>query len=244
MGILQDLTYGAAKRWIAGKDMEAALAKAKEANAKGLGTILNYLGEDVTDPKRRRVPLRGVRQAAARHRNRGNRRVRLREADPVRAGGARGFGGRGQGPAARGGGRRDGAHALARHGGLRRDDADPATSTRSFWMPTRTWASPSRPTSGEAKTTCKRLMDIGGKVRLVKGAYREPSDARLPLAPAGDRELPQAPQAYSSRGGRGSPWGPMTPGPSRRPRGSTIRAPTQSSSSRCSGGYGTTSSSS
>jgi proline dehydrogenase len=50
LGILQDLTYGAAKRWIAGKDMETALAKAKEANAKGLGTILNYLGEDVKDP--------------------------------------------------------------------------------------------------------------------------------------------------------------------------------------------------
>ena len=48
LGILQDLTYGAAKRWIAGKDMETALAKAKEANAKGLGTILNYLGEDAT----------------------------------------------------------------------------------------------------------------------------------------------------------------------------------------------------
>jgi proline dehydrogenase len=43
--------YGAAKRWIAGKDMETALAKAKEANAKGLGTVLNYLGEDVKDPR-------------------------------------------------------------------------------------------------------------------------------------------------------------------------------------------------
>jgi proline dehydrogenase len=45
------MMYGAAKRWIAGKDMEAALAKAKEANGRGLGTILNYLGEDVTDPR-------------------------------------------------------------------------------------------------------------------------------------------------------------------------------------------------
>ena len=31
--------------------MEAALSKAKDSNAKGLGTILNYLGEDVEDPK-------------------------------------------------------------------------------------------------------------------------------------------------------------------------------------------------
>jgi proline dehydrogenase len=45
------MVYGAAKRWIAGKDMESALAKAKEANTKGVGTILNYLGEDITDSK-------------------------------------------------------------------------------------------------------------------------------------------------------------------------------------------------
>jgi proline dehydrogenase len=44
------MMYGAAKRWIAGKDMDTALAKAREANAKGLGVILNFLGEDVTDP--------------------------------------------------------------------------------------------------------------------------------------------------------------------------------------------------
>jgi proline dehydrogenase len=45
------MMYRAAKRWIAGKDMETALAKAKEANAKGLGAVLNYLGEDVKDPR-------------------------------------------------------------------------------------------------------------------------------------------------------------------------------------------------
>jgi proline dehydrogenase len=44
------MLFGAAKRWIAGKDMKTALANAKEANAKGLGTVLNYLGEDVKDP--------------------------------------------------------------------------------------------------------------------------------------------------------------------------------------------------
>jgi len=43
--------YRAAKRWIAGKDMETALAKAREANSKGLGVVLNYLGEDVVDPR-------------------------------------------------------------------------------------------------------------------------------------------------------------------------------------------------
>jgi len=45
------MMYGAAKRWIAGKERGTALERAKEANGKGLGTILNFLGEDVTDPK-------------------------------------------------------------------------------------------------------------------------------------------------------------------------------------------------
>ena len=49
MGLLQNMMYGAAKRWIAGKDMETALAKAKEANGRGLGIILNFLGEGITD---------------------------------------------------------------------------------------------------------------------------------------------------------------------------------------------------
>jgi proline dehydrogenase len=51
LGLLQDMVYGAAKRWIAGKDMETALAKSREANARGLGVILNHLGEEVKDPR-------------------------------------------------------------------------------------------------------------------------------------------------------------------------------------------------
>jgi proline dehydrogenase len=45
------MVYGAAKRWIAGRDIETALVNAKESNAKGLGVILNYLGEDLKDPR-------------------------------------------------------------------------------------------------------------------------------------------------------------------------------------------------
>ena len=51
MGFLQNMVYGAAKRWIAGRDMETALVNAKESNAKGLGAILNYLGEDLKDAR-------------------------------------------------------------------------------------------------------------------------------------------------------------------------------------------------
>ncbi|MDG6925464.1 MAG: proline dehydrogenase family protein [Nitrososphaerota archaeon] len=50
MGLKQDLVFPIAKRWIAGKDMKTGLEAAKEANKNGYFALLNFLGEDVTDP--------------------------------------------------------------------------------------------------------------------------------------------------------------------------------------------------
>jgi proline dehydrogenase len=49
LGLKQDLVFRIAKRWIAGSDAKAGLDAAKEANGKGFVALLNYLGEDVTD---------------------------------------------------------------------------------------------------------------------------------------------------------------------------------------------------
>lgn len=49
MGIKQDLVYKIAKRWISGREMGEALETARGVNKKGIGVILNYLGEDVTE---------------------------------------------------------------------------------------------------------------------------------------------------------------------------------------------------
>lgn len=49
MGIKQDLVYKIAKRWMSGREMGEALETAKGVNKKGIGVILNYLGEDVTE---------------------------------------------------------------------------------------------------------------------------------------------------------------------------------------------------
>lgn len=49
MGIKQDLVYKIAKRWISGREMGEALETAKGVNKKGMGVILNYLGEGVTE---------------------------------------------------------------------------------------------------------------------------------------------------------------------------------------------------
>ncbi len=50
MSIKQALVYKVAKHWIAGKDLEEALKAAQATNEKGMRAIINYLGEDVSDP--------------------------------------------------------------------------------------------------------------------------------------------------------------------------------------------------
>jgi len=175
LGILQDLTYGAAKRWIAGKDMEAALAKAKEANAKGLGTILNYLGEDVTDPKvaesnfeeyvklQRAIGASGIDGCVS---------VKLTQFglgvldDSVVE---------------------DKARQLVEEAGgmgcmLWLDMEGSGVTTRTLDIYSRLLEAHKNVGIAlqaylkRSEDDLKRLMDIGGKVRLVKGAYREPSE--------------------------------------------------------------------
>jgi proline dehydrogenase len=175
LGILQDLTYGAAKRWIAGKDMETALAKAKEANARGLGTILNYLGEDVTDPAvaeshfeeylklQRAIGSSGIDGCVS---------VKLTQF---------------------GLGVLDEAVVLDK---ARQLVEEAAGMGRMLWIDmegssvtTRTLQMYSKLLEGHKNVgvalqaylkrsadDLKTLMDIGGKVRLVKGAYREPPE--------------------------------------------------------------------
>jgi proline dehydrogenase len=49
LGIKQSLLYRIAKRWIAGRDAEGALRVARRANDHGMRAILNYLGEEVSE---------------------------------------------------------------------------------------------------------------------------------------------------------------------------------------------------
>ena len=175
MGILQDVTYGAAKRWIAGKDMVAALAKAKEANAKGLGTILNFLGEDVTDPSvaeshfqeylklQRAIGEAGIDGCVS---------VKLTQfglgvlEDSAVIGKAR--------------------QLVEEAEGMQRmlwiDMEGSAVTTRTLQIYSKLLEGHKNVGVAlqaylrRSEADLKNLMDIGGKVRLVKGAYREPSD--------------------------------------------------------------------
>ncbi len=49
MGLKEVFVLPVARHWIAGTDMESALKDAKTANSKGIGAVVNFLGEEITD---------------------------------------------------------------------------------------------------------------------------------------------------------------------------------------------------
>jgi proline dehydrogenase len=50
MGFKELVLLRLAKRWISGVDLDSALADAKKANSRGMGVVVNFLGEEITDP--------------------------------------------------------------------------------------------------------------------------------------------------------------------------------------------------
>src|SRR5208337_1554082 len=50
MGLKELVLLRLAKRWISGVDLDSALADAKKANLRGMGAVVNFLGEEIRDP--------------------------------------------------------------------------------------------------------------------------------------------------------------------------------------------------
>ncbi len=50
MGLKELVLLRLAKRWISGVDLDSAVKDAQKANAKGMGAVVNFLGEEITDP--------------------------------------------------------------------------------------------------------------------------------------------------------------------------------------------------
>jgi proline dehydrogenase len=50
LGLKERVVLPLAKRWIAGVSMDSAIEDAKKANSKGIGAVVNFLGEEVRDP--------------------------------------------------------------------------------------------------------------------------------------------------------------------------------------------------
>jgi proline dehydrogenase len=47
--LFEKLVQRMAKKWVAGRSIDDALRSARETNAKGMGAVINYLGEHITD---------------------------------------------------------------------------------------------------------------------------------------------------------------------------------------------------
>ena len=52
MGLKETFVLPLAKRWISGVTMDSAMADAKKANSKGIGVLVNFLGEEIRTPWR------------------------------------------------------------------------------------------------------------------------------------------------------------------------------------------------
>ncbi|MDG6914104.1 MAG: proline dehydrogenase family protein [Nitrososphaerota archaeon] len=50
MGVKEKVVLPLAKRWISGPDLSAAIDDAKKANSRGIGAVVNFLGEEIMDP--------------------------------------------------------------------------------------------------------------------------------------------------------------------------------------------------
>ncbi len=50
MGLKELVLLRFARRWISGVDLDSAVADAQKANAKGMGAVVNFLGEEIKDP--------------------------------------------------------------------------------------------------------------------------------------------------------------------------------------------------
>jgi len=50
LGLKELFLLRLAKRWISGVDLDSAISDATKANSKGMGVVVNFLGEDIRDP--------------------------------------------------------------------------------------------------------------------------------------------------------------------------------------------------
>lgn len=51
MGLKERVVLPLARRWIAGADLDSAIKDARKANSRGIGVIINFLGEEIKDPR-------------------------------------------------------------------------------------------------------------------------------------------------------------------------------------------------
>ena len=173
MGLKEGLLLRLAGRWISGVDIDSVLQDAEDANKRGLSVVINFLGEGITDPSISDSHLRQylrLQQAISQNGIRGCVSVKLTQfglaSDEARA--RRRLG--------------EVVGEASRLGQLLWVDME----NSQFLERTLELYSEFHAENGHvgvalqaymrrSEPDLNSLLNIGGRVRLVKGAYREPS---------------------------------------------------------------------
>jgi proline dehydrogenase len=178
LGLKETFILPLARRWIAGTDLEAAIRDAKAANAKGMGAVMNFLGEDIADSAGADAALdeyTRLQASIAEEGLKGFASVKLTQLGLVFD--------------APGATRRleQVAAQAERHGQLLWVDMEASKFTGETLAIYEDVLGRHKNVGVALQSYLRRseadlsaLLDKGGKVRLVKGAYREQRGATLP----------------------------------------------------------------
>jgi proline dehydrogenase len=178
LGLKERVVLPLAKRWIAGVAMDSAIEDAKKANSRGIGAVVNFLGEEIKDP--------AIADAHA------NEYLRLQQA--LADGGVNGFvsvkltqlglGSDNEGAERRLESIAANSDRLKQLLWIDMEGSKFTDATIKMYLV----ALANHPDVGVAlqaymrrcESDLKTILDAGGKVRVVKGAYRENQDIVFP----------------------------------------------------------------
>ena len=171
MGLKETFVLPLAKRWISGVTMESAIEDSKRANAKGIGVIVNFLGEEIRDPAEadaHTTEYLKLQQSISENHINGFVSVKLTQL---------GLGADDKGMKARLEKIAINAERLDQLLWIDMEGSAVADATIQTYLEMHR----SHPRSGVAlqayarrsEADLKKILDSGGTIRLVKGAYRE-----------------------------------------------------------------------
>jgi proline dehydrogenase len=178
LGLQELLLLRVAKRWIAGVDLESAIKDAIAANRKGIGAVVNFLGEEIEDPTVADAQVEQylkLQKAISDNSVNGFASVKLTQLGlgPDDAGAAR----RLEGIVAN-------AESLHQQVFVDMESSDFTDRTIAIYLDSRAKHTgvglALQAYMRRSGTDLKRLLDGGAHIRLVKGAYRESKEVVFP----------------------------------------------------------------
>ncbi|MBI3859080.1 MAG: proline dehydrogenase family protein [Thaumarchaeota archaeon] len=171
LGLKESLILRVAKRWISGADLESALLDARLANERGMGAVINFLGEEITDPAAADMQVEEylrLQQGMYDRNLKGFASVKLTQFGLVADE---------EGAVRRLNRVADNAERLGQQLWIDMENSRVEEDTVRVYLDAlkrhRTLGVALQAYMRRSEADLKTLLDAGGRVRLVKGAYRE-----------------------------------------------------------------------